>query len=150
MGDSVGNFTCYKANGASTVDYTLADMDLLKNIDFFQVSDPSYLSDHVQIATHLQCSISLTKIYDNDIHSNLLKYSYKWGRVSKAKLLDNISETSFINQIFSFENTHFEQNSTEINKASNDLNKNFQHLTDKSCRVVDLKKKKKVKKKNHG
>lgn len=48
--------------------------------------------------------------------------SYKWGKVSKAKLLDTISETSFINQIVSFENTHFEQNSTEINKASNDLN----------------------------
>lgn len=63
------------------------------------------------------------------------------GEVSKAKLLDTILETSFINQIVSFENTHFEQNSTEINKASNDLNKNFQHLTDKSCRVVDLKKK---------
>ena len=70
--------------------------------------------------------------------------SYKWGKVSKAKLLDTISETSFINQIVSFENTHFEQNSTEINKASNDLNnKKKKHLTDKSCRVVDLKKTKK-------
>lgn len=48
VGDSVGNFTCYKDNGASTVDYALVDMDLLKNIDFIQVSDPSYyLSDHV-------------------------------------------------------------------------------------------------------
>lgn len=84
VGDSVGNFTCYKDNGASTVDYALADMDLLKNIDFFQVTDTSYyLSDHVQIATHLQCSISLTKIYDNDIHSNLLKYSYNWGKSQK-------------------------------------------------------------------
>jgi hypothetical protein len=47
---SVGNVTCYKSNGASTVDYALADVDLLKNINFFQVSDPSYLLDHVQIA----------------------------------------------------------------------------------------------------
>ena len=53
--------------------------------------------------------------------------SYKWGKVSKAKLLDTISETSFINQIVSFENTHFEQNSTEINKKINDLN--FQKST---------------------
>jgi len=38
------------------------------------------------------------------------------GEVSKAKLLDTISETTFINQIVSFENTHFEKNSTEILK----------------------------------
>ena len=35
VGDSVGNVTCYTSNGASTVDYALADVDLLKNINFF-------------------------------------------------------------------------------------------------------------------
>ena len=59
VGDSLGNLTCYKANGASTVDYALANVNLINAINFFQVSDPSYLSDHAQIAVHVKCNISL-------------------------------------------------------------------------------------------
>ena len=147
VGDSVGNFTCYKSNGASTVDYALADVDLLKNINFFQVSDPSYLSDHVQIVVHLYCNISLSEKSDNALHSNLLKYSYKWGKMSKHKLLDAMSENSILEQIVSFENSSFEKNSTGIDKASDDLNNIFQNLAKKSCQFVHLKKKKVKKKK---
>jgi hypothetical protein len=148
VGDSVGNVTCYKSNGASTVDYALADVDLLKNINFFQVSNPSYLSDHVQIVVHLYCNISLNEKYDNALHSNtnLLKYSYKWGEMSKHKLLDAMSENSILEQIVSFENSSFEKNSTGIDEASDDLNNIFQNLAKRSCRFVHLKKKK-VKKK---
>ena len=130
VGDSVGNVTCYKSNGASTVDYALADVDLLKNINFFQVSNPSYLSDHVQIVVHLYCNISLNEKYDNALHSNtnLLKYSYKWGEMSKHKLLDAMSENSILEQIVSFENSSFEKNSTGIDEASDDLNNIFQNL----------------------
>lgn len=38
IGERLGNLTCYKANGASTVDYTLTNVDLInavkKNSDF--------------------------------------------------------------------------------------------------------------------
>ena len=57
IGDSIGNFTCYKPNSASTVDYALADVDLINNIIFFKVSEPTYLSDHAQIAVHIKCDI---------------------------------------------------------------------------------------------
>ena len=105
-------------------------MDLLKNINFFQVSNPSYLSDHVQIVVHLYCNISLNEKYDNALHSNtnLLKYSYKWGEMSKHKLLDAMSENSILEQIVSFENSSFEKNSTGIDEASDDLNNIFQNL----------------------
>ena len=62
-------------------------MDLLKNINVFQVSDPSYLTDHVQIVVHLYCNISLSEQSDNALHSNLLKYSYKWGKIVKTAFL---------------------------------------------------------------
>jgi hypothetical protein len=42
IGDMLGNMTCYKPNG--TVDYTLASVDLVNSVNFFQVLDPSYLS----------------------------------------------------------------------------------------------------------
>ena len=48
------NWGIIKPNGASTVDYALADVDLINNINFFQVSEPTYLSDHAQIAVHMQ------------------------------------------------------------------------------------------------
>jgi hypothetical protein len=120
---------------------------LLKNINFFQVSDPSYLSDHVQIVVHLYCNISLNEKSDNALHSNLLKYSYKWGKMSKHKLLDAMSENSILEQIVSFENSSFEKNSTGIDEASDDLNNIFQNLAKKSCRFVHLNKKKVKKKK---
>ena len=56
IGDAIGNFTCYKTNGASTVDYALTDVDLISNIIFFQVLYPTYLSDHAQIAVHIKCN----------------------------------------------------------------------------------------------
>lgn len=35
IGDKLGNLTCYKANGASTVDYALANVDLINAVIFF-------------------------------------------------------------------------------------------------------------------
>ena len=123
-------------------------MDLLKNINFFQVSDPSYLLDHVQIVVHLYCNISLNEKSDNALHSNLLKYSYKGGKMSKHKLLDAMSENSILEQIVSFENSSFEKNCTGIDEASSDLNNIFQNLAKQSCRFVHLNKKKVKKKKS--
>lgn len=48
------NWGIIKSNGTSTVDYALADVDLINNINFFQVSEPTYLSDHAQITVHIQ------------------------------------------------------------------------------------------------
>jgi hypothetical protein len=50
----MNNWGIIKPNGTSTVDYALADVDLINNINFFQVSEPTCLSDHVQIAVHIQ------------------------------------------------------------------------------------------------
>jgi hypothetical protein len=61
-------------------------------------------------------------IFDNALHSNLLKYSYKGGKMSKHKLLDAMSENSILAQIVSFENSSFEKNSTGIDEASDDIN----------------------------
>ena len=38
MGDYLGNFTCHKSYGASTVDCALTDLDLIKSINYFEVN----------------------------------------------------------------------------------------------------------------
>jgi hypothetical protein len=48
----MNNWGIIKPNGTSTVDYALADVDLINNINFFQVSEPTYLSDQAQTAVH--------------------------------------------------------------------------------------------------
>ena len=48
------NWGIIKPNDTSTVDYALADVDLINNINLFQVSESTCLSDHAQIAVHIQ------------------------------------------------------------------------------------------------
>ena len=64
LGDVLGNFTCFKWNGQSSVDYCLASPNVYNNIGSFQVhSLLPHLSDH--------CSISIT--ISTDIHHNISK-----------------------------------------------------------------------------
>lgn len=80
------NFTCYKPNGASTVDYALADVDLVNNIHFLQVSEPTYLSDHAQIAVHIKCDI-IENNHKYGEYSSTIYNSYKWDKALKLNLL---------------------------------------------------------------
>ena len=64
LGDVLGNFTFFKWNGQSSVDYCLASPNVYTNIGSFQVHNLlPHLSDH--------CSISIT--ISTDIHQNISK-----------------------------------------------------------------------------
>ena len=142
IGDIMGNLTCYKSNGASTVDYALADVNLMKNISFFQISDPSYLSDHAQIAVHIKCYISLNYMNSHN-KPNFLNYSYKWEGISKQKLLETLGEEKTIEEIIEFENNVFQKNNPGIESAQKQLADIFEHLAKRSCKLVKCFKKKK-------
>ena len=49
-GDSMGNFTFHGKNGSSTVDYIICDQNVFDKCVYFVVKQPTYLSDHSQIA----------------------------------------------------------------------------------------------------
>ena len=58
MGDSLGNLTCHKYNGSSTVDYFVSSEGLLNSIIYMQVRDwLLYLSDHCPINICLNIDI---------------------------------------------------------------------------------------------
>jgi hypothetical protein len=80
------NWGIIKPNGASTVDYALADVDLINNINFFQVSEPTYLSDQAQTAVHIKCDI-IENNHKYDEYFNTIYNSYKWDTRSKTKLM---------------------------------------------------------------
>ena len=49
LGDLQGQYSCFKYNGRSTVDYCIASQRILHQINHYQVSPPSICSDHASI-----------------------------------------------------------------------------------------------------
>ena len=148
VGDMFGNFTCHKSYGASTVDYALTSVDLINSINFFKVNDPTYLSDHSQISVHITCMFKTTP--DNQSNKNKLKpvqHKYKWQSISKDKLIQVLEDRNTINEIVSFENTNFANNSEGIDSATDLVTNIFEKLAEKSCKVIRLKSTKHKKKK---
>jgi exonuclease III len=53
IGDSLGNFTCFKYNGSSVIDYVLVSPDLIDSVMYCHVEDFSSFSDHCMISLRL-------------------------------------------------------------------------------------------------
>ena len=61
LGDIVGNYTCYKYNGQSVVDYCLASPEVFNKLGSFKVHNLlPHLSDHCAISVTLATDIHLT------------------------------------------------------------------------------------------
>ena len=139
VGDIFGNFTCHKSYGASTVDYALTSVDLINSINFFTVSDPTYLSDHSQISVHISCMYKMTTDHQSNNNNNKLKsikHMYKWQAISKDKLFEVLQNKTIIDEIVSIENTNFANNSEGIDSATNLVTSLFEKLAEKSCKIV--------------
>ena len=149
IGDMLGNMTCYKPNGTSTVDYALASVDLVNSVNFFQVLDPSYLSDHVQIDVYLNCNMLIPNKNLN-YKPNVLKKSYKWEHISKEKLF-NVLQVNTVEKLVHYENSDFEKNKVGVENAEQELGKIFESLAQQSCKIIRcFKKNISKKKKNMG
>ena len=138
--------TCFKPNGSSVVDYALASMDLIDYVNFFQTENPTYLSDHCQIAVHLKCNLNNKNLSCNT-KCNTIESIFKWENVSKEKLYCALEEDSVRDAILNFENIPFEKNSIGVDQAESDLNNIFYTLSVRSCKTIKTIKKKKKKKK---
>ena len=53
LGDSLGYYTFFNANGKGTVDYMIVSQDLFYSVISFMMNAPSYLSDHCMIEINL-------------------------------------------------------------------------------------------------
>ena len=124
MGDILGEYTCYKWNGQSVVDYCLASPGIYDKISSFTVHDfIPQLSDH--------CSVSLTILTDFHFHHqttsqmHLLEKPVKlnWSKKIEANF-ENIIQSSDA-QIFL---ANFAQN--EINADQNSIDNATETFTD--------------------
>jgi hypothetical protein len=147
MGDFLGNFTCHKSYGASTVDYALADLDLIKSINYFEVNNATYLSDHSQISVHLYCNIDDESIHKSK-HFKEIQYTYKWTTTSQDKLFNVLSERETIYEIVPFENFKFENTSDDVDSADEKVSNIFEKMAKRSCKIVKTSRNKNIKRKN--
>ena len=92
-GDSMGNFTCFKNNHPSTVDYAIASNNLLGKIDNFTVFPQSEYSDHSQITVQIHSSNLHTETDNLDKGWYDLSRPYKWDLEALEVLTDVLNDT---------------------------------------------------------
>ena len=118
LGDIVGDYTCYKYNGQSVVDYCLASPDIYNKLGSFKIHNLlPHLSDHCAISVTLATDIHLTCPPVNSNYSFLeIPRKLKWS----AKIRDNyenivqISESKTFLSNFSNNKINQDQNSIDL------------------------------------
>ena len=60
QGDMLGQFTCHKFNGASTIDYVSFSQSPLEDVDNFSVLPLSFFSSHCRFAFTLRTKVFKT------------------------------------------------------------------------------------------
>ena len=144
VGDTLGYFTCMTSNGYSCVDYAIISDSLLTSVEYFTTEDFNYLSDHVQIVVHLKCKIENNKVLSTHQWENTK--SYKWNEKSKNILSECLVSEDLKNQIIDFESKSFSENQMGINEATKELSLILSTLTEKSCRLITKRNKRRQKK----
>ena len=70
--------------------YTVASESLLSSVNYFIVKNPSYFSDHNQIATHLKCN---GKVMNTNDRLKKLNFEYRWTKALKQLLENELMES---------------------------------------------------------
>ena len=88
--DLTGRYTCCQRNGCSVVDMMLVQNDLLRIIDYFQIYDFDWYSDHAVISASLSVDIRMTLNMPRD-WIRFTKQLMKWDLEAKEKFVSKIS-----------------------------------------------------------
>lgn len=96
LGDLDGQYTCYKYNGCSVVDYCIVSNSFYKNINYFQVLELEYFSDHCPITCSIKCNVSLEK--DNTFKGKKCS-KYKWNDIEREKFCTVLKSEQTINEV---------------------------------------------------
>ena len=84
-------FTCFKYNGASAVDYVIADYDILNAVKQFDVKHKTPDSDHCPLTYILNNGYIQTNTQIEKISSTL--YLYKWDQKTADQYIESLKST---------------------------------------------------------
>ncbi len=96
-GDLFGNYTCFKWNGNSVVDYLLTSSSLLQNVPLFKVGDfLPWLSDHCPLYFTFEMPRGVSKnISDIELPRNKAPKQYVWSCESRQNYLNTLKSDYF-------------------------------------------------------
>ena len=104
VGDLLGDWTCYRYNGNSVIDYMMASHSLQDHISYFKVLDLTVFSDHRPLMCYLHAAQKLGTArakHHEDMFENK-PLGYKWvsaNQESKIKFLDCQKQSDIIQKI---------------------------------------------------
>jgi hypothetical protein len=142
-GDLFGNLTYYSennSNGASTIDYTIANVSVLDRFKFIHISEPDFLlSDHCiqsfgircEYIEHTETTSEFKPLYDR----------FEWNQDSEKKYQDMLLENTTQDRLCSYLTKSYSWDGVSVNQATNEL-------TDIMINVADGSLKRKCKHKN--
>jgi exonuclease III len=123
LGDSLGRFTFYCSNGASTIDYGLCHASMMNQIKHFTVFPLTEFSDHCQISITLKCHcepVILTQP-PNNMTFEQLPQKPRWNSQNKDLYLNNLWNTDTIDKLVKFMTVNYSLEPHSINKATADF-----------------------------
>ena len=133
LGDTNGNFTCFKYHGSSVVDYNIVSESLLRKIVTFRVNKFNcLLSDHCQITLSLKinCNKKVSSVNSHEEGLRPLPIKYKWSEKNLSSFQEALVSQDTIANISTFMNSKYD----DVEKAEADLTNILLSVADRSLK----------------
>ena len=99
VGNIFGNYTCFKWNGNSVVDYLLASDSLFHKIPLQRVVQfIPWISAHCPLHFTLEIHTPKNKVQHKELHKEAPK-RFMWSSASKQRYLNMLNSTDFIHKL---------------------------------------------------
>ena len=124
----MGNFTCFKNNNPSVVDYAIASNNMLDNIDNFMVFPQNEYSDHSQITVIIDNGpTTCNELPDDGWHD--IQPAFKWDAESLETYTDILTSTE-TTDLINIANSHIDNGN--IDQAGRTITSIFLEAAKKS------------------
>ena len=143
IGDSLGNFTFFNSNGASTVDYMMASNHLFHKIMFFNVKPPCELSDHCLLHVGIKLAFDNTVTTREQCDVKPLKGKYLWSDQCKDAYIDALLDVESTNNILHLNKLLDNENCTNVNDLVNNITQIYINAANKTVPLKILRTRKK-------
>lgn len=138
IGDLYGQYTCYRPNGCSTVDYAISCSKLYKSVLSLKVLEPNHLSDHAAITISIENNVKndVTKPCKGDY--DYIKNKFIWKQNSKEtfeKVLQCTIIKNKISQYLKYDTTNSEKGKDDVDFLCTSLSNIFNEAAKFSLKI---------------
>ena len=103
--DLLGQFTCFRPNGCSTVDYSMCSQSLLNNDISFHIDDHNHLSDQAPICLHIKKNSKKFSQMKRIKNKSSIKQKFVWNSNSGETFQKALTNPLIKDKILVFNNS---------------------------------------------